>query len=970
MWKRFIFVVLCVLLLGPATSVFAGDPTLVGWWWFDEGAGTAAADSSGYGNNGTLTGGATWGAGKFKKAVQLDGVDDYVTVPHKPILCVTTGVTVMAWVNTPRWEMPGQGYQGIISKSNSPRSYSLYTTSSGVLHFSTTSTATNAYVGTTSTSTVPQNQWAHVCAMVSGGNQLYYINGVAAGTNTGQGIVLPGATDTSTLVIGRTNEGAGRSWGGLIDDVRVYNRALTQQEVQKIMTGADLITGAAANPSPSDGQTDVPQDASLGWTPGPYAVTHDVYVGPTFADVNTATKTSPNIPVSPGQKDATYKPAALLTFGKTYYWRIDEVNKPADNTTFKGAVWSFTVEPYGYPVKPVKATASSYQASMGPEKTIDGSGMTGDQHGADGPTMWLSAGAKPNWIQYEFDKAYRLYELQVWNSNQLIETFLGFGAKSVTIETSADGATWTTLSNVPEFAKATGAPGYTANTTVNFGGVEARFVKLTINANWGGVAPQTGLAEVRFSYVAVQARAPQPATAATGVSLEGSLNWRPGREATSHKVFFGTDQAAVAAGTATAKTVTDHSFAPSGLNFGTKYYWKVDEVGAVTYPGDVWSFTTQEYATVEDFESYTDQAGAEVFSAWVDGYTNSTGSIVGLNTAVNGTFCETAILHGGKQSMPFEYNNVKTPFYSEATRTLDATQNWTGNGADTLSVWFRGRAAGFADNGDGTFTMSSSGTDIWNNGDQFRFAYKQLSGNGTLVARVDSIANTNVWAKGGVMIRQSLEAGSTHAFMPITPGGASAGNGASFQRRLTTAGVSTNNDKAAPAVAAPYWVKVERAGNSFTGSISPDGKTWTQLGTAQTIVMTNPVLIGLAVCSHDATLTTAATFSNVSTTGTVTGSWQSAAIGATMATNTPASLYLTVEDKAGKSKTVVHANPSATTVPVWTEWRIPLSDLSSAGVNVSAVKKLTIGVGDKASPKAGAAGMLYLDDIGFGKPAQ
>ena len=133
-------------------------------------------------------------------------------------------------------------------------------------------------------------------------------------------------------------------------------------------------------------------------------------------------------------------------------------------------------------------------------------------------------------------------------------------------------------------------------------------------------------------------------------------------------------------------------------------------------------------------------------------------------------FAEQTIIHGGKQSMPMEYNNVKTPYYSEATRTFDTAQNWTTNGADTLSLWFRGRAAGFMDNGDGTYFMSSSGTDIWNNGDQFRFAYKTLTGDGSMVARVDSVANTNVWAKAGVMIRQSTDPGSTHAFMPIDSG--------------------------------------------------------------------------------------------------------------------------------------------------------------------------------------------------------
>ena len=245
----------------------------------------------------------------------------------------------------------------------------------------------------------------------------------------------------------------------------------------------------SSNPSPADGAMDVPRDAVLGWKAGPSAATHDVYFGTTFADVNNASRANPKgVLASQGQADTSFDPAGVFAYGQTYYWRIDEVNTSADATIFKGDVWSFTAEPYGYPVKPVAATASSAQPSMGPENTINGSGLTGDLHGTEGPTMWLSSGVQPNWIQYEFDKAYKLYDLKVWNSNQLIESFIGFGAKKVTIEYSADGTTWTALENVPEFARATGMAGYAANTTVNFGGVMAKFVKLTINGTWGGVS--------------------------------------------------------------------------------------------------------------------------------------------------------------------------------------------------------------------------------------------------------------------------------------------------------------------------------------------------------------------------------------------------------------------------------------------------------------------------------------------------
>ncbi len=130
--------------------------------------------------------------------------------------------------------------------------------------------------------------------------------------------------------------------------------------------------------------------------------------------------------------------------------------------------------------------------------------------------MWMTTGmVVPSWIQYQFDKVYKLNDLKVWNSNQPIEAYIGFGAKDVTIEYSTDGKTWTTLANVPQFARAPGMPGYTANTTVQFGGVMAQYVKLTINSTWGGL-PTTGLSEVLFSYEPVQARAPQPAAGATG----------------------------------------------------------------------------------------------------------------------------------------------------------------------------------------------------------------------------------------------------------------------------------------------------------------------------------------------------------------------------------------------------------------------------------------------------------------------
>jgi hypothetical protein len=483
-----------------------------------------------------------------------------------------------------------------------------------------------------------------------------------------------------------------------VDDCKFY-------EGDYVPTPARSAKGALA-PTPDNEAVDVPRDLTLNWKAGPFAATHNVYLDTSFDDVNDA---APGQAVSQGQTGTTFQPADLLEFGRTYYWRVDEANAPPSSTVIKGNVWSFTVEPYAYPITAVTATASSAQVGMGPEKTIDGSGLTGDLHGTEPTSMWLSAGAGPNWIQYEFDQVYTLHEMQVWNSNQLVESFLGFGARKVTVGTSLDGTVWTPLADTPEFSQAPGAPDYAANTTVSLGGVQARYVKLTIDSTWGGLTPQSGLSEVRFLYVPVQARLPQPADAATGVGLEAVLDWRPGREATSHTVSLSTDRRAVADGTATARTVTDHRYTPDSLNLATTYYWKVDEVGAATYPGEVWSFTTQDYRVVDDFESYTDKAGEEVFTTWVDGFDNpaQNGAVVGLATAVNGTFCDTTTFYEGRQSMPLAYDNTTAPL-SETARTFDTPQDWSRYGINALVLYLYGDPANAA----GRMYLKINGTKV------------------------------------------------------------------------------------------------------------------------------------------------------------------------------------------------------------------------------------------------------------------
>ncbi|MFB0525244.1 MAG: discoidin domain-containing protein, partial [Phycisphaerae bacterium] len=366
----------------------------------------------------------------------------------------------------------------------------------------------------------------------------------------------------------------------------------------------------ASKPSPDDGAIDVPRDVVLSWTPGDYVPPvngHKVYLSESFDDVNAGIG-------GVTHSADSYAPAPRLDFNKTYYWRVDEVNGPPDYTVYEGSVWSFTTELFVYPIENITATASSqFSENTGPEKSIDGSGLDdNDLHSTDETSMWLSSmtGPQPTWIQYEFDRVYKLHEMWVWNLNRVIEPIVGFGLKDVNIEYSTNGTDWAVLTDVPEFAQAPGEDGYAHNTTVDLAGVPAKYVKLTANTNFGGLLPQYGLSEVRFFHIPVVAREPDPASGAADADVDGVLSWRAGREAATHKVYLSADEQAVIDETISPVSIpADRSYtnyATGELVLGQSYYWKVNEVNEAetpaTWQGNVWNFSTQEYLVVDDFE--------------------------------------------------------------------------------------------------------------------------------------------------------------------------------------------------------------------------------------------------------------------------------------------------------------------------------------------------------------------------------
>ncbi len=302
------------------------------------------------------------------------------------------------------------------------------------------------------------------------------------------------------------------------------------------------------------------------------------------------------------------------------------------------------------------------------------------------------------------------------------------------------------------------------------------------------------------------------------------------------------------------------------------------------------------------------------------------------------------------------YEQSGTLLYSEAERTWSQPQDWTRRSANALTLWFKGLPGSLGSFTLGSpITMTAVGTDIGGTADQLHFAYKRLSGNGSVTVKVLSVSNTDSQAKAGVMIRQTLDAGAVHAAVIMSPG-----NRATFLRRTTDNGTTLS---ASRVVNLPQWVRITRSGNSFTAQYSTNGTSWTAIGTPMTITMLADVYVGLCLTSRNANAICTAEFSNVdiSPAGSVTGDWKSQDIG--LEINSPEQLYVALQDSASNSAVVKYSDPAATTITAWTQWDIPLSAFT--GVNLQSITKLSIAVGDRAATQPGGAGDLYIDDIGL-----
>ncbi|MDH7599618.1 MAG: LamG domain-containing protein, partial [Sedimentisphaerales bacterium] len=279
---------ICCLVLGLIIAASTGwgfnpntDPSLVGWWKLDDGAGTVAVDSSPGGHHGTLVNGPVWVQGYFGGALQFDGVDDYVDTGWNENI---PNWTICAWVISPAAPASGSP-SGPVHRENN---YQINWNHSDANWQASIGVNVGGWYNAPFRP-VEANTWYFIAGSYDGDTLRAYRNGELISENTSPS--GPPSPDGNTLKFGRHAANA-QYFGGTVDDVRVYNRALTDDEIREVMKGGGNLA-LASQPQPKSAGTDVPRDIELAWKPGIYPGTHDVYLGTGFDDVNNASRANP-----------------------------------------------------------------------------------------------------------------------------------------------------------------------------------------------------------------------------------------------------------------------------------------------------------------------------------------------------------------------------------------------------------------------------------------------------------------------------------------------------------------------------------------------------------------------------------------------------------------------------------------------------------------------------------------------------
>ncbi len=634
MCRKLVYFISFVVMLSVAGNASAD---LAAHWSFDDGSGTSAFDSSGNGNDGTVEGNAEWVNGQLGGALQFDGSGARVVAANIPF--DNRSFSVMMWVNAVLYTGEQVVFStGLTGSNDTDMHFRLGGEGSGNVPPGGVRMGFYNNDLDTAGGIIEENTWYHITFWYDFENQnrRIYVDGVMEA----EGAANPYLGTTGDTVIGAW--GTGQWFRGIIDDVQVYSHALTDNEILAAMQGLEGYP-YASSPSPMDGALHEDTWVTLSWRAGDFAVSHDVYLGESFDDVDAGAGDTFR-----GNQGSTFYvagfpgfayPAGLIP-GTTYYWRIDEVNEADPNSPWKGPVWSFSIPP---------KTAYNPDPADGAE-SVD----------PNTPTLSWTAGYGA-----------KLHTVYFGDDYDTVNNAVGGMPSGLTIY----------------------RPGQLELEKVYYWRVDEFDA---IETHKGGVWSFTTPGAVGN---------PLPSYDAADVAMNATLSWTPSNSAASHQLYFGTDKEAVrnaGAGAAEDKgsvALGAESYDPGLLEADTTYYWRVDEVDAQgnTSQGPLWIFTTGRFLLVDDFESYTDDdvAGEAIWQTWIDGFgIADNGAQVGY---LMPPYAEQTIVHGGSQSMPLLYINEAGVTNSEGSMTLTAPRDWTLAGVAELSLWYRGRSDNAAD---------------------------------------------------------------------------------------------------------------------------------------------------------------------------------------------------------------------------------------------------------------------------------
>ena len=637
MYRRLVAAILFFLVLCLAR---VGSADMVAYWNFEGDFGDAIGD-----NDATPIGDtAVFLDPDRGRVAELDGTGDYIEIPKSPSLNITGDeITIVAWVYFDDVAGPPEiviAKPYVVGQHSSPYfSYGLHILSNGTPRFWL---VTNGAAGNAPGSTNLQSgTWYHMAGVYNSSQMILYIDGEVAATTNKTGNI----TGYDTVLRFGTNGGLTEQMDGRLDDVRIFNHALDQVDIQAVMVQVGEAYPYALGPQPKDGVIYENTWVNLSWRAGDFAVSHDVYMGEDFSAVAKATQDSAEFRINltdtfylAGFPEYAY-PEGLVP-GTTYYWRIDEVNDADPNSPWQGDVWSFSVPP---------------KTAYGPDPA-DGAGFVD-------PDAVLS-----------------------WTG--------GYGAK---LHTIYFGDTFEDVNSATGGAMS-GSATYTPPSPF-----EVEKVIYWRVDEFDGVDTHKG--DVWAFTTPGAVGNPDPANGAADVPMAATLSWTAADNATSHELYFGTDADAVENATTASpeyigpRALGSESYDPGGLAWGSSYAWRVDEVyPSGTVKGLVWTFETADFLLVDDFESYNDidlpdPNSNRIFDMWIDGFgTTTNGALVGNDLP---PYAEQTVIHGGAQSMICRYDNAgKT---SESTLALVYPRDWTEEGVTRLSLWIRGSAANAAD---------------------------------------------------------------------------------------------------------------------------------------------------------------------------------------------------------------------------------------------------------------------------------